>query len=322
MTMENEPRNRSLAAWGRRAAIRLGTTVTAVVGIMSLCGFLAAWGWPLELLCHFRVQYSLLFLSLSVTMALLRSWRCAGICLALAVVNGWEVAPYYVGSVPGAGSPTSLRVVSANLFSGNREPEVAMEFLETCDADVIAVYEVTPAWERRLWDGLREYSYRCVEPRADNYGIALYSRLPFEAVEVVALSSGNLAIQAEFAHAGTQMRLIAAHASSPGGIRTAQRNDQLRRLGELAGESTVPVILVGDLNITPFSPSFRELCVAGGLRDGRRGHGVCASWPAGRSVLAIPIDHCLVRDCQVGFATGPDIGSDHLPLIVDVREEE
>ena len=44
-----------------------------------------------------------------------------------------------------------LRIVSANLFSGNDTPDKALGFLQQCDADVIAVYEVTPAWDQRLY---------------------------------------------------------------------------------------------------------------------------------------------------------------------------
>ena len=50
------------------AVIRLCVFVTFSAGTASLCGFLAELAWPFELLCHFRVQYCVLFLVICVTM--------------------------------------------------------------------------------------------------------------------------------------------------------------------------------------------------------------------------------------------------------------
>jgi endonuclease/exonuclease/phosphatase family metal-dependent hydrolase len=45
------------------------------------------------------------------------------------------------------------------------------------------------------------------------------------------------------------------------------------------------------------------------------------SWPVGLWPLALPIDHCLVSEKVevVDRWMGPDVGSDHYPLVVDVR---
>lgn len=327
MTDENRSRLRSFARRARSAAVRLGVSATAWVGIMSLCGFLAAWAWPFELLCHFRVQYTLLFLTTALLLAVLGRRRWALIAVVLAVINGWELLFYYVGwnaDEVGGASPFRLRIVSANLFSGNTTPERAATFLEQCDADVIAAYEVTPAWEARLAAALQDYPYRRIHSAAGNFGIAFYSRLPFESVEFQPLSESDLAIQAEFTKSGERIHLIAAHVYPPGGSRTALRDHQLEELGILAAKVTEPLIVVGDLNMTPFSPSFQRLLKATSLEEARRGNGILPTWPAGRP-WAIPIDHALVSAHWVrSVTTGPDIGSDHLPLIVelDLKSEE
>jgi endonuclease/exonuclease/phosphatase (EEP) superfamily protein YafD len=57
-----------------------------------------------------------------------------------------------------------------------------------------------------------------------------------------------------------------------------------------------------------------------GLKNAARARGYWPTWPTGFNVVKIPIDHCLVSDglrVQL-FRTGSDIGSDHLPIIVDV----
>ena len=57
-----------------------------------------------------------------------------------------------------------------------------------------------------------------------------------------------------------------------------------------------------------------------GLCDTRAGFGYQGSFPASSAILRIPIDHVLVS-CEVGVRArriGPDVGSDHLPVIVDL----
>ena len=81
-----------------------------------------------------------------------------------------------------------------------------------------------------------------------------------------------------------------------------------------------PVIVLGDLNATPWSPVFKKLLGETRLVDARRGFGLRPTWPSTFPPLWIPIDHCLVspgieiRD----FRVGPACGSDHHALVVDM----
>jgi endonuclease/exonuclease/phosphatase (EEP) superfamily protein YafD len=99
------------------------------------------------------------------------------------------------------------------------------------------------------------------------------------------------------------------------------RNAQLEGLSAvLRDDGNRARILVADLNITPWSPRYDVIESQTGLRNAARSLGYLGTWPASPALLRIPIDHCLVSD---SFAVqhvevGPDIGSDHLPLIVDI----
>ena len=72
--------------------------------------------------------------------------------------------------------------------------------------------------------------------------------------------------------------------------------------------------------MTPWSPYFRRLLDDGALHDASRGRGPAPTWPVGLGPMRIPIDHCLHSDGVVvtDRRTGPGVGSDHLPLIVDL----
>jgi endonuclease/exonuclease/phosphatase (EEP) superfamily protein YafD len=97
------------------------------------------------------------------------------------------------------------------------------------------------------------------------------------------------------------------------------RNDQLEKLAQLVRDQKKPVLLVGDLNVSPWSSYFTRLLKNSGLKNSMKGFGFQPSWPSNTSFLRIPIDHVLYTPEIVirNRAVGPDVGSDHLPVIVD-----
>jgi endonuclease/exonuclease/phosphatase (EEP) superfamily protein YafD len=84
-----------------------------------------------------------------------------------------------------------------------------------------------------------------------------------------------------------------------------------------------PKICIGDLNTSLWSPFYRGFRKQTKLVNVREGIGLLPSWPTfmGFGWLMIPIDHCLVSDdiCVIMVQTVEPIGSDHLPLIVELE---
>ena len=77
---------------------------------------------------------------------------------------------------------------------------------------------------------------------------------------------------------------------------------------------------LGDLNATPWSAHFKRLLRNAKLRNASRGHGIHRTWPVGMWLMRIPIDHALhsVDVAIADFYVGDEVGSDHLPIVVDV----
>ncbi len=89
----------------------------------------------------------------------------------------------------------------------------------------------------------------------------------------------------------------------------------------------MPLIVAGDFNLTPWSPRFPAVLSASGLKLADTGSIWPHTWPApsgwfygGLVVRGFPIDHILVSRhfALLAARRGPDIGSDHLPVIVDL----
>jgi endonuclease/exonuclease/phosphatase (EEP) superfamily protein YafD len=79
---------------------------------------------------------------------------------------------------------------------------------------------------------------------------------------------------------------------------------------------------MGDFNAASWSPLLIALRGATGLEERRR---LLPSWPSWAwPIFRLPIDHVLARGRArvVESALGPDIGSDHLPIIARIAIEQ
>ena len=110
----------------------------------------------------------------------------------------------------------------------------------------------------------------------------------------------------------------------PPPVQRAMFDEQQRQLDAIAARVRAldgPVVVLGDLNATPWSRPFARLVAESGLLDTRAGFGVQASFPAAEPLLRIPIDHVLVSP-GVGVTARRierDVGSDHLPVYIELR---
>jgi endonuclease/exonuclease/phosphatase (EEP) superfamily protein YafD len=94
---------------------------------------------------------------------------------------------------------------------------------------------------------------------------------------------------------------------------------ELPALAAPIGRTPGSRIVIGDMNTTDGSPLFSDFVLATGLRDSRLGFGRQPSWPT-FSPYRIALEHAFVSDdlAVVARRLGPSIGSDHLPLIIDL----
>ena len=137
----------------------------------------------------------------------------------------------------------------------------------------------------------------------------------------VSFADPGEAVAAEVTLEGRRVTVLALHPPSPtSGDRAARRDAVLAGAAGWVRETGGPVVVVGDLNSTPWSPAYQDLWLKGGLVDSARGAGLQPTWPDGWGPAMIPIDHALhTPDLgTVERRTGPSFGSAHRPLLVTV----
>ncbi|MGB5065726.1 MAG: endonuclease/exonuclease/phosphatase family protein [Candidatus Competibacter sp.] len=310
---------------GRITLAGLLTASGTLICAASLIGFGGQLWWVFELASHFRLQYALA-LSLCLPPLLYgRRYRWAAVFSAFALLNTMLLAPRLLPLAeaavqPGASQPT-FRVLLANVNSANRDyPKIRRSILEH-DPDFIVLLEATPWLLERLREFDDRYPHRIAAPREDNFGIALLSRQSLLRAEVVQFGAAGLpSITAEVAVGERRFILVGTHPLPPISAGSARdRNEQLAALALFARQTRQPLLLLGDLNVSPWSPYFARLLAASGLRDSADGRGILPSWPVNLAPLWIPIDHALYSDGIeiLHRETGLTLGSDHYPVVVD-----
>ncbi len=308
-----------------RFKIRLWGLITAagvIAAVASLAGLLGRFHWFLDLFSHFRVQYFLGLAIIALLFLAAKKFRMALFFSVIAVINLIIILPQYYGKPP-LPSPTGqqFRIMFANINTRNEDSELLSKAIQHINPDILVLEEVSTRWLSDLKPVREIYKYTEQEPRDDNFGIALWSRFPFVSSRTIYIGNAGVpSIVAEISTSHGRFTILATHPLPPAGRNYSDwRNNQLSELPRWIKQASSPVILVGDLNTTPWNYYFKRLLHEAGLKNSTQGYGVCPTWPTFNPIMLIPLDHCLYSDgiMIVNRETGPFVGSDHFPVIVD-----
>lgn len=294
------------------------------LGLFSLAGFLGRKSWLLDITSHFRVQYFFLLVLVAIGCLVVGQVWFALVAMLLMVVNAVVILPRFISLAQAASNGPVCRLLLSNVLMRNRSYDQLYKLVVGEQPDLIVLVEPDQAWLDGLADLRPDYPYWAVASRQDAYGIAVLSRQPFQSAEVIHLGSAGVPTVIARVNTGNHpvqtLTVIATHPPPPkGAANSATRNDQLLALAQFVRHRDDAIILCGDLNLSPWSPYFADLLKSSGLADSGRGFGIQPTWPADNFLLRTPIDHCLVSP-QIAVLRrrlGPNIGSDHLPVILD-----
>ncbi|MBN8249354.1 MAG: endonuclease/exonuclease/phosphatase family protein [Verrucomicrobia bacterium] len=315
------------AAARRRKVSWIGLVESAgLLGILATVATLfGAAHWLPELTTHFRVQ---LAVALGVLAIGALSARRGILTALLAAAAGFHAVPVFLAArptPPAAPAGPRVRLVSLNVHTANRAFGRVLDYLRQEDPDLILLLEVDAHWMRELAILTNGYPTLVADVREDNFGIALFSRRPLTAPEVVMLEGSEVpSIIAGIALGERRLQLLGTHPvppASPDGAR--ERDAQLLSIGRWAAEHRGAAVVLGDLNVTPWSPVFHALLREGRLRRPHPGWGIVATWQLQNPLISLPLDHCLVSPgiAVTRLTVGPEVGSDHRPLSVELAWE-
>ena len=304
---------------------RLLIAAVALAAIGLALGYVIAWipVWPCALLEHFRIQYVVLGGVVTAAAAILRVRGYLDVAAIATLLHALPVtADLCRTPQPGPADGIALRVLLLNVHTETSGFDQVRQLIADEQPDIVGLVEVDQRWIDGVAPALTGYPGRIEAPRPDNFGVALYARGPVVGA-AEQLGSELPSVVAEVTVQGARLRMILVHPPPP--ISAAALDAQYAEAAAVAAIAAKaarrgPTVILGDLNATPWSRPFVALAARSGLCDSRAGFGIQASFPAASAALRIPIDH-LLASCAIGVRDrriGRDVGSDHLPVIIDL----
>lgn len=297
------------------------TAAGAVVCAATAGGFLGRFSWFLDLFSHFRVQYLIALGILGFIFLLGKRRKIALVFLFFSAVNIGAVLPLYFGGnsrTPQAAGILRAMLLNVNTRFGN--PELVKKVILEYDPDILVLEEISSQWVKDLKWLAESRPHQCTQPREDNFGIGLFSKRPLLESKIIYIGDAEVpSIIARIDSSTSDICVIATHPLPPRNAEyTRARNNQLAAIPAHI-PTNIPTILLGDLNVTSWNYNFIRLLRQSGLKDGSRGMGFQPTWPNFSPLFRIPIDHCLhsAEITVINKQIGPDVGSDHYPVIVD-----
>lgn len=221
---------------------------------------------------------------------------------------------------PKVDESASVRVLSINTWHRHGDHDRLVAAIERHDADVVLLYEFGPDKLPLLGRLEARYPHRVGCPEMRRCAVVMLSRTPLLASGRVLGDRGTRPPVAwgQLAHGIT---VVGTHLERP--LDSPDGHvAEIRFLARLAGEVPQPVVMAGDFNTTRWAESFRVFAAESGLKHMGR---FLPSWPAGPLfVPQIGIDHAWASKGLAfeQLSLGADVGSDHLPLVFDIRRVE
>ena len=304
--------------------IRLALLGTAVVAALALLGQLDLPGlaWPLELFTHFSLHIAIV----GLVLAGVGAFRLPRLALGSAVIVAMASMPVIAlgkferpnGS--GCQPEACLTVMTANVWTRRDALTTLAERVAVRQPDVLGLNEVPSdlreAELAALFPGYQTVALVSPETMGRPMGrhLALLSREPVKSLERILPedTAGRGLIKAQLDFKGETVTIIALHPLvplTPEGRRA--RNALFEHVSAVSNE-TENLIVMGDLNITPWARDFR-------LLPGHRAGDPRLTYThdVRKPLFGLPIDHILFDgNLELRAAQQLDrFGSDHRPVL-------
>ncbi len=311
-----------------RHFVRILILVALAIGF----SFFGTSGWFFELFTHFVFQYLIILVFLAICLLFSRRYLWMFVAISLAFTQIFNLLPMWRKPTTVASRLMNSKVdhVCIMQYNVDRKNEHVNDIAKWIvdhaeEVDILVLFEVTDKWQVAIERVKWLYPYHITQEVRGGRSVIVLSKLLVDELEIQKINQENSAIVIRGSTLDNDIPFVlyAIHPESPTlPAKAKSRNNYVLAASKsIAKEKFLHKILLGDFNMTRFSPYLKEAEKISGLRDSSEGTGWHSSWPAFLpKIFNIPIDGMLISDWIISDSkqTGPAIGSDHYPVITNL----
>lgn len=310
----------------KAAIIIMALGLGAFASIATVAAFFGNLWWAFDLLANFRWQLMWAALIAAIAYALATRGIATFIFIVAVIVNAFILSPLWFGSQPNGTGEDGTNVVALDLYGGTDDEEGTLRWLFDSGADVLIVSGVSSERLAPIVEDGSPYQVLAKPEFDDRSGIVVLGAAQYAVSQDITPGFAQQIITVTVPAGAGTIDIVTAW----GEIATNQSKadalaERLEAVEAVVSQAESPVAVIGSLGATRFASGMRSLMGSAGLRDATEGSGYLSTWPSSDFPIiggwvGIPIDVVLMSEGVTPFelATGPDVGSAHLPVSVVV----
>lgn len=337
---------RTLAAWIAGAYMLL---LILYILLRLLAG--DQWWW-LAFLHNFVPYYFLPALVLLPLALLVRAWGTAARLLPVLLVgwlwfnplNMWSRALFIDPTTPS--SAPEWTIITFNSLPANQRIDAVIDWIRQVDADLVLLQEIMPENAAQIRTALAERYPQADDQLGTQLTLSRYTMRSQESVDLGGWFVRRMTLDIDdppFTYALYNVHLTWPVADQPHldipvysdlfqlalKYDETERNRQIRQLLQILSAEELPFIVAGDFNMSDQTLIYGEITAVMNDSWQAAGQGFGATWPAARGEEGVPdflppmlrLDYVWHSDDfrPLGAWVGPELGSDHLPLLVRLQ---
>ena len=316
----------------------------------SLVGYTGKFSYIFELFSHFKQHFLLLGIVLLVFFIFKHDFKVLfALVLIITLLNIFELAPWYLNRpiLHASTNQNSIKLITANIKFNNSNYSAFLEFIENENPDIIFMQELNEDWIAAISSLQKTHPHYKIYDPGLNFGVATFSKFPILNYKILNIGEFKTpSLITDIKIYKQHVKFINIHPMPPISPRLFKsRNQMFEEVAKIINTSTLPTALAGDSNTTMWSPHYKKLLKETNLRPANKGFGLQRTWPHGPAnytnflpsekgkgidilparliynhPIKLPIDHVLISpNFQIqNLKSGPNIDSDHLPVIAEI----